>query len=395
MDTALDRDTIDGALLCDVVGQALGHARIELGEWDCRPLAYDVKNVGSLGVYRLNGVARGDGASRPWSVVLKIVRNPAGLEVAPGYVIPPDDFPSTHFSYWKREVLAYQSGVLADLPRGVAAPRCFAVVETRPQVFWLWLEDLADTGDRDWPPARYRDTGRDLGRFNGAYLTGRPLPGHPWLQYGSLPSLVERFNQARAERSIPLAMWEHPLLRDAFPLSLLDRLIGLFDGAEPFLAALAQLPRTFCHRDAFPANLFTCQSPDGHARTVAIDWAFVGIGPIGEEIVPLITMCAAGPVSDPRPIEAVVLDGYLAGLAEAGWHGDPRLVRLGYAATAPLRYSLSTASILAITILQGDGVGLLEQRRGQPIARIVEQDAAFVTYLLDLADEARMLIADL
>lgn len=44
MDTALNRETIDGALLCDVVGQVLDRVRVELGEWDYWPLAYDVKN---------------------------------------------------------------------------------------------------------------------------------------------------------------------------------------------------------------------------------------------------------------------------------------------------------------------------------------------------------------
>ncbi len=102
--------------------------------------------------------------------------------------------------------------------------------------------------------------------------------------------------------------------------------------------------------------------------------------------------------ADPDPglarghVEETVVDGYVIGLQEAGWQGDPRLVRLGYAATAPLRYSLLTAGILALTLLQEDGIAALEQRRGQPIERIVAQDAAFVTYLLDLADEARRLL---
>ncbi len=34
----------------------------------------------------------------------------------------------------------------------------------------------------------------------------------------------------------------------------------------------------------------------------------------------------------------------------------------------------------------------LEQRRDQPIEEIIAQDAAFVAYLLDLADEARRLL---
>ena len=93
-----------------------------------------------------------------------------------------------------------------------------------------------------------------------------------------------------------------------------------------------------------------------------------------------------------RQVEETVFDGYVTGLREANWRDDPRLVRLGYAATAPLRYSLSTAATMALTILQGDGVEALEQRCQQSIERIVEQDAAFVTSLLDLVDEARRLL---
>ena len=72
-----------------------------------------------------------------------------------------------------------------------------------------------------------------------------------------------------------------------------------------------------------------------------------------------------------------------------------KALRLGYAATAPLRYGLATAGLLALTLRHQDGVGALERRRRQFIEQIVAQDAALVAYLLDLADEARMVIADL
>ena len=96
-----------------------------------------------------------------------------------------------------------------------------------------------------------------------------------------------------------------------------------------------------------------------------------------------------------RHEEEAVVKGYVAGLREAGWRGHARLVRLGYAATAPLRYGLATAGLLALTLRHQDGVGALERRRLQFIEQIVAQDAALVAYLLDLADEARMVIADL
>jgi len=37
-------------------------------------------------------------------------------------------------------------------------------------------------------------------------------------------------------------------------------------------------------------------------------------------------------------LEQIALDGYLAGLGDAGWQGNPDLVRFGYAATLYWRY---------------------------------------------------------
>ncbi|WII38179.1 hypothetical protein [Paenibacillus thiaminolyticus] len=55
------------------------------------------------------------GRTLPWSFVVKLVIPSAAAE--PG-----------HYSYWKREALAYQSGLLEELP-GIRAPRCYGVEE--------------------------------------------------------------------------------------------------------------------------------------------------------------------------------------------------------------------------------------------------------------------------
>jgi len=386
----LEREAIDRSSLGDVVGRALGQDGLELGAWECRPLVYDVRNVGALGVYRLDGTAHGDGTSYPWSVVLKIVRNPAGVEIGPGITVPSEELPPEHASYWMREVLAYRSGILADLPEGVSAPRCFAVSDAAPQVVWLWLEDLTAYGG-PWTLARYEATARDLGRWNGAYLADRPLPAHPWLRYDWLASWVAQVNPRRP--MMLAAVTAHPLLRVAFTPALLDRFNRLWDAASIFVGARARLPLTLCHRDAFPANLFSRTGSAGKRETLAIDWAFAGIGPVGEELGPLVTMRAdPDPGLAPHALREAAFGGYLLGLREAGWDGDPRLVWLGYATTAPLRYSFATLGALARTLLADDGVGVLEQQRAQPIGQIIAHDAAFVADLLDLADEAEALL---
>ena len=45
-------------------------------------------------------------------------------------------------------------------------------------------------------------------------------------------------------------------------------------------------------------------------------------------------------MADARKLDQMVFDGYVEGLAEAGWHGDPRLVRLGYAASSALCFGI-------------------------------------------------------
>ena len=75
----------------------------------------------------------------PWSLILKAIK----IEGA-----------STHVSAWnyfKREVEAYQSGWLHDLPGSLTVPRFFGAVEHPDGTCWIWLEDAADEIGPHWP----------------------------------------------------------------------------------------------------------------------------------------------------------------------------------------------------------------------------------------------------
>jgi hypothetical protein len=102
---------------------------------------------------------------------------------------------------------------------------------------------------------------------------------------------------------------------------------------------LERLPRSLCHHDAFRRNLFARQGQDGRAETVAIDWDKLGTGWIGKEIVALFaTSLIFFEIDLDRiaELDALIFNGYLDGLRDAGWRGDPRWARFGYAATAAL-----------------------------------------------------------
>ena len=100
---------------------------------------------------------RDQGAEKQWSLILKVVGSTAAQD-------DPNDV-----RYWKREVLAYQSGHLADLAGSLTAPRFFGTYEFSEKAVGLWLEDVIDTIGR-WPLQHYRLVARHLGQFNGAYV---------------------------------------------------------------------------------------------------------------------------------------------------------------------------------------------------------------------------------
>ena len=117
---------------------------------------------------------------------------------------------------------------------------------------------------------------------------------------------------------------------------------ALWDDRERLLDALDRLPQTLCHHDAFRRNLVAHGD-----RIVALDWAFVGPGPVGAEISPLVsaTLTFREVGSEQRPeLERVVLASYTDGLRAAGWDGPEDQVRYGYAATSALRYGPGTVA---------------------------------------------------
>ncbi len=257
----------------------------------------------------------------------------------------------------------------------------------------MWLEELTDHIGQPWPLARYRLAARHLGRFNGAYLTGRPLPAAPWLSRGFLRAWVTR--RATHAAKLP-GIREHPLVRRAFPPAVADGVLRLWRDMDPLLDALDQLPQTLCHLDANPSNLFARRGADGQEQTVAIDWECVGIAPLGAEIVGLVSSGlwrGAVELAAARELDELAFAGYLAGLRAAGWQGEPRVVRFGYTATSALRYLLAFTGGTISAALREHRHALKEQRHGRPIEEIMDREGEWRRFLLDLADEAWELLA--
>ncbi len=374
--------SIDSATLTPLVRQALDSDAVEVVDWSCQQFRGDAGwGSGLWGVYRFSGEAQDHGQATPWSLILKTAA-----------ARPDRDDPSDSH-YWKREVLAYQSGLLDDLPGELAAPQCYAVVEHSDGECWIWMEDVKDDIAPRWPLEHYGVVARHLGQFNGAYVMGRPIPSEPWLGTGWLRS---RFGPQAAEGIARLRdSLKHPLVRRVYPPEVAEGVFRLWSEREALLDALDRLPQAFCHLDIYRRNLFARHTADGDEETVAIDWAFVGTGAVGEELAPLVlaSVFFEGIGWDRMlKLDSIVFDGYLKGLRDAGWQGDARLARFGYVTAAALRYGVSYTGLHVSVLLDESQRARWAQRVGCSVEEYVDQEARGGRSLHMLAEEARELL---
>lgn len=372
---------IDAATLTPLVRDALGRAALQVVDWEHQVLRGGVGLGGS--VHRFTGTEREGDQVVPWSLILKVICDPA-VHTGDAREIFGRTDPSAPF-YWKREALAYRSGALQDLPGGLCAPRCFGAIEHPGEAVWLWLEEVADRFEGQWPLEHYRIVARHLGQLNGAYLAGRSLPTGPWVCQGLMRAYAEQAAPvfARLRESL-----DRPLIRRLLPGDRAAELLALWEGRETYLQVLERLPQTFCHMDAFRRNLFARRTPEGEDQTVAVDWSYVGCGAVGEELVPLVEasiLFFEVDMSQARALYEIALEGYTEGLRDAGWHGDFRLVHLGYKAAANLRYGIAAFAEFLVTVLD-ENRELVRQTVGLSLEQVVDLSAAANAQLVPLRE---------
>jgi hypothetical protein len=370
--------TIEQASLEAIVRDLLGEPQAVLAtDWTCEPLGGGASEA-AVGLYWVTGSACAGASTRSWSLVLKVCADEG-------------DDPGA-WDYPPRERLIYGSGLLEALPGGLAVPRCLAVEKRPDKTSWLWLEAIHDQRAGPWPLEHFLVAARCLGRFNGAYLAGTPVPDQSWLSRGWLRGFIEPSATAMDDLN-RLTIGQPELLR-LYPPPVAAGLLRLWNERELFLDALDRLPRTFCHHDAFRRNLLTRQGPQGE-ELVALDWACAGEGGVGEELAALVLgslVFFEAEAFAPRELAAACFGAYVSGLRQAGWKGDERLARLGFTAAAALRYTIGTHRLMLPGIATPATYPLLESLLNRPIQEIVDGWANLFAFQFQLAEEARSLI---
>ncbi len=348
--------------------KVLGDPSAQVGEWGLEKLKGGLE-LGSA-IYRLSGTAKAGGADQSWSLIIKTIQPDRAN----------DDPAGCH--YWKRDPLAYQSGLLYALPGRVTAPRLIDVCENPDGSVWICMEEVKDEQARPWSLELYARVARQLGEFNGTFLAGRPLPGETWItqhwlhKYLQLAApMVDFLRQNPA----------NPVVQKMLPGISLPMTLAVWEEHPRMLKILDGMPQTFCHQDAFERNLFYRAG-----ELVAIDWSFAGIAPVGTELVALVGALGLTkfPSNQARQLDQACFEGYLEGLRQAGWQPNSQQVRLCYCLNVILRYVIGATIGEQLPGLLNqatrahwvEGVGQTEETAG-------EIDPEIVNYYMAIAME--------
>lgn len=259
-----------------VLVSVTGRQDAELIDCTTEPLRGST-GAATAGVCRIAGTARIAGATHQFTLVRKQFRPLTSGPHAKGARDP------RHWAYWKRELLAYQSGVV---PTGheLRAPRCLGIVGDA-----LYLENVVG------PTERPAIAARRLGDWQ-ARVTA---PQFSWLAGHQLAQRVAVTNLNWTETDVD------------------PEFAAIWSRRHRMLDELRDAPDALCHGDFHAGNLLSSAG-----TTVAFDWNTIGKAPVGADLAHLALSC-----------QQDLVDDYLAGLGAAY---DTSAVLLGYRTTLAL-----------------------------------------------------------
>jgi hypothetical protein len=344
---------------------------------DVGPAALDAEQIYEPIVGATIGVWRVRAGSRPAVLKLLALRD-AGH---PNWRAGADE---SDWMFWRREACAYESGMFAELTDGLRAPECFYIANRSDGSVALWLEDLRGRCGSNWPVARYGTAGRHFGRWQGRTIVEDRIRANRWLSRNWLRTYLTQ-RDVDDEILADDRPWQHAVLAEWFDPGDIARMRAMRADRSMFLDALALLPPVVSHLDLHPRNLFA----DPSGTTAVIDWAYVGVGRVGEDVgnlVPDSVLDFHVPVDQIELLDQRITDAYNSGIADAGADIDPSRVRLGMTATMAAKYAWIAPAMARAIIEERDTLN------GRPIGDAIETWAPAVQYLLNRADEAHSLI---
>ncbi|GIJ59567.1 hypothetical protein Vau01_070830 [Virgisporangium aurantiacum] len=249
-------------------------------ETSVSPIVTGNLGVATASVERVTGLVRSGAGEQRFSLIRKAfqpVRSGRHTESAGD---------PRHWAYWRREPLAYASGVLINpLGAGLVAPYCYDIIDDV-----VYLADVAG------PPEQTDVAARRL----GAWQVSAPIPEAPWLA-------GDQLSQRIAVTDLDWSTVDAPA-----------ELQAIWARRHDLLQVLDAVPIALCHGDFHPGNLIDT----GTDTTTVLDWQTLGTGPVGGDLAHL----ALATLTDPFP-------SYLEGLQGKV---DAEAAHLGYSVALAL-----------------------------------------------------------
>lgn len=331
-------------------------------------LRHGLGNAATGGIWRVRGTEG--------SAILKMARLPAASD--PAMAFGTSDEPD-HWNYWRREALAYQTGLAATVyaSAGIVAPALLEANVRADGAIELWLADVAGTAGWDWPVPRLARFAYELGAAQA------PWAGHvPDLKWLSRHWLAQYLTEGPPRLAqVADEDWDHPSVA-AWPAEVRRRLRRLHADHSRPAAVAASAERTLCHLDVWPANLI-----DADGTSVLFDWSFAGDGAVGEDVSNLIIDSCTDGLMDVAllpEIAETATDGYLRGLRDGGWTGSADAVRTTIAACGAAKYAWFAPAFAGRAAR--DTIGRSSYGQDASAAAAASRVTSLVTLIADWAD---------
>ncbi|GAA0384850.1 phosphotransferase [Paenibacillus motobuensis] len=300
-----------------------GNQTVELVSITCDDIGYKTPNFTTSAILRLHGLVKLYDELKPWYVILKIIKPDTEEK---------DNF--VHHNYWRREALVFESGVLKELPNSICNTKSYLVEEQQDGTIWLWMEYVE--GDYPYTIEQFSYIARQLGRFNGAYLEGaKKLPEHEWICREWLKS----WTTACRKYAPNMEAYVSRIPIDNFQ-STWTWYQEVLKNIDSSLDSLQQLPRVLAHQDLSQMNMLLVPKESSESHLVLIDWQFMSISGIGEDLGKLFGVNMSLGIIPPSQYQLYqnsLFTSYIEGLREMGWQGDARMAQYGFCLSTALR----------------------------------------------------------
>lgn len=295
-----------------------GSAVVETG-LRVETLSVDSVGDGTLGFLRVSGQISNCTEFADWRFVIKVLE-PSAMTF---------EGMTDNFNSPAREIGVFESGFFEGFDGGFRASPCHGITRSGTATL-LWLEDLSDSVPHPWGRDELLIAARQVGMFNGSWPESR-APDGDWLD----TDYVTNRPMSGIKGGWFLSFEDDsakPIMAELNSISGINGIENMSSEFSEIANSLTAIPRTVCHNDFHSRNAFFRYEVNGPV-TYAIDWASVGLGPVGLDGGTLAGGGLLWQEDEARTvseIEMKLFDEYVRGLDEAGFRCNSNLVRLGY-----------------------------------------------------------------